>query len=88
MQVQHLRSLLPPGSSWSVCAAGRAQLPLNVLCLIEGGHVRTGLEDNLHLRRGERATNAQLVERVVRLARELDRPVATPAQARDILSLG
>lgn len=85
--VEHLRRLLPPGALWSVCAIGPAQLPLNAYCLLAGGHVRTGLEDNLWLRRGERATNALLVERVVRLARELERPVATPDQAREILGL-
>ncbi|CAA9527764.1 MAG: hypothetical protein AVDCRST_MAG79-654 [uncultured Thermoleophilia bacterium] len=86
-QVEHLRRLLPPDASWSVCAPGRRQLPLNVYCLIEGGHVRTGLEDNLHLAAGVRATNAELVARVVRLADELGRPVATPAQARELLRL-
>ncbi|MDQ3722735.1 MAG: 3-keto-5-aminohexanoate cleavage protein [Actinomycetota bacterium] len=49
--------------------------------------MRTGLEDNLWFRRGEHATNASLVERVVRLATELERPVATPAEARTILGL-
>ncbi len=87
-QVEHLRRLLPADAPWSVCAPGRHQLPLNVFCLIAGGHVRTGLEDNLHYARGERATNARLVERVVRLARELGRPVATPDQARELLALG
>ena len=86
-QVEHMRALLPPGAPWSVCAVGRSQLPMNAYCLIAGGHVRTGLEDNLHLARGVRATNAALVERVVRLAGELGRPVATPEQAREILSL-
>ncbi len=86
-QVEHLRGLLPEGTPWSVCAIGRAQLPLNAYCLLAGGHVRTGLEDNVWFRRGERATNAQLVERVVRLAAELERPVATPAQARELLGL-
>lgn len=85
--VEHLRRLAPPEAPWSVCAPGRAQLPLNTYCLIEGGHVRTGLEDNLYYARGERATNAQLVARIVRLARELGRPVATPEQARELLAL-
>ncbi|MEA2449602.1 MAG: 3-keto-5-aminohexanoate cleavage enzyme [Thermoleophilaceae bacterium] len=84
-QVEHMRRLLPEGARWSVCAAGQRQLPLNAYCILAGGHVRTGLEDNLWLRRGERATNAQLVERVVRIARELDRPVATPGEARELL---
>ncbi|MEA2271271.1 MAG: 3-keto-5-aminohexanoate cleavage enzyme [Solirubrobacteraceae bacterium] len=86
-QVQHMRRLLPADVPWSVCAAGRSQLPMNVYCLIAGGHVRTGLEDNLYYARGQRATNAQLVERVVRLAGELGRPVATPEQAREVLAL-
>jgi 3-keto-5-aminohexanoate cleavage enzyme len=86
-QVEHLRRLLPPDVPWSVCAPGRRQLPLNVYCLIEGGHVRTGLEDNLHLGPGVRATNPALVERIVRLAREIGRPVATPAEARVLLGL-
>jgi 3-keto-5-aminohexanoate cleavage enzyme len=85
--VQHLLRMLPPGTPWSVCAAGRRQLPMNLYCLIAGGHIRTGLEDNLWLGRGKRATNAQLVERVVRIAREYGREVATPEQAREVLAL-
>lgn len=86
-QVEHLRRLLPPGAQWSVAAIGAAQLPLNAYCLLAGGHVRTGLEDNLWFRRGERASNPQLVERAVRLAAELERPVATPDQARELLGV-
>jgi 3-keto-5-aminohexanoate cleavage enzyme len=85
--VEHLRRRLPPRALWSVCAAGRAQLPLGAYCILSGGHVRTGLEDNLWFRRGERATNAGLVARIVRLAGELERPVATPAEARAMLGL-
>ena len=87
-QVQHLRHMLPDGAQWSIAALGAAQLPLNAFCILAGGHVRTGLEDNLYYRKGERATNAGLVERVVRLAGELERPVATPDQAREILHVG
>jgi 3-keto-5-aminohexanoate cleavage enzyme len=86
-QVEHMRGLLPPGALWSVCAIGQAQLPLNAYCILAGGHVRTGLEDNLWYGRGDRATNARLVERVVRLAGELQRPVATPDEAREILEV-
>ncbi|MBW3607908.1 MAG: 3-keto-5-aminohexanoate cleavage protein [Actinobacteria bacterium] len=85
--VEHLRRMIPPDWPWSVCAIGRAQLPLNAYCILAGGHVRTGLEDNLWFRRGEAASNGALVERVVRIAAELDRPVATPAEARTILGL-
>jgi 3-keto-5-aminohexanoate cleavage enzyme len=87
-QVEHMRSLLPDGAQWSVCALGARQLPLNTHCIAQGGHVRTGKEDNLWYRKGERATNPQLVERIVRLAGELDREVATPDQAREILAVG
>jgi 3-keto-5-aminohexanoate cleavage enzyme len=83
--LEHLRALLPADTLWTVCAPGRHQLPVNLHCLAWGGHVRTGIEDNRFLRRGEPATNAQLVERVVALARLADRPVATPAQARELL---
>ena len=70
-------------STWSVIGIGRAQTPMAALALVMGGHVRVGLEDNIYYRKGEFATsNAQLVERVVRLAGELGRPVATPADAR------
>ena len=86
--VEHLRSLIPRDWPWAVCAIGHAQLALNAYCILAGGHVRTGLEDNLWLRRGERATNAALVERVVRIAGELERPVAGPDEARSILGIG
>jgi 3-keto-5-aminohexanoate cleavage enzyme len=53
-----------------------------------GGHVRVGFEDNLFYRRGELVkSNAQLVDRVVRIARELGREIATPAQAREMLGI-
>ncbi|HVF79545.1 MAG TPA: 3-keto-5-aminohexanoate cleavage protein [Solirubrobacteraceae bacterium] len=85
--VEHLRAMIPGDWPWSVCAIGRPQLALNTYCILAGGHVRTGLEDNLWLRRGERATNPALVERIVRIATELDRPIATPDEARAILGL-
>jgi 3-keto-5-aminohexanoate cleavage enzyme len=85
--VEHLLRMLPPGTPWSVCAAGRRQLAMNMYCLIAGGHVRTGLEDNLWYGRGRRATNAELVARIVRIAGEHGREVATPEQAREVLRL-
>lgn len=85
--VEHLRRMIPADWPWSVCAIGRAQLALNAYCILAGGHVRTGLEDNLWYARGERASNAMLVQRIVRLAGELQRPVASPEQARTILGV-
>jgi len=84
----HLVDSLPAGSLWSVCAVGGRQLSMNVLAIAIGGHARTGLEDNLYYRRGELArSNAQLVARLTRIARECGREPATPAEAREILGL-
>lgn len=86
-QLLNMVEMLPPEASWSVCAIGRAQLPINVAALAMGGYVRTGLEDNLYYRRGELATNEQLVARLARIAAEVGRPVVTPDEARGILGL-
>ncbi len=83
----HLSETIPPGSTWTVAGIGRWQLPMAVLAIVMGGHVRVGLEDNLYYRKGQLATNEQLVSRVVRIAAEVGRPVATPEEARQILGL-
>jgi 3-keto-5-aminohexanoate cleavage enzyme len=83
----HLVRQLPPGATWTVAGVGRHQLPMAALGVVLGGHVRVGLEDNIYYRKGELATNARLVERVVRIARELEREVATPDEARKMLGL-
>lgn len=84
----HMVESLPPGALWSVIGVGRGQLPMNAMAILMGGHVRTGLEDNIYYRRGELATsNAQLVERLARLIREFGREVASPDDARRILRL-
>jgi 3-keto-5-aminohexanoate cleavage enzyme len=71
-----------------VAGIGAAQLPLATLAIFLGGHVRVGFEDNVYYRKGELATsNAQLVARIARISVELDRPVATPNEARAILGL-
>lgn len=88
---QNLISMLyhaPSNSVISVAAIGPFQTLLATIAIVMGLHVRVGLEDNIYYRRGELAkSNAQLVERIVRIAKELDRPIATPAQAREILGL-
>jgi 3-keto-5-aminohexanoate cleavage enzyme len=87
-QLLHIVEMIPVGSHWSVCAIGRAQLPINVAAMAMGGHVRTGLEDNIYYHKGQLAdSNAQLVARLVRIAAEMGRPVATSSQARDMLGL-
>jgi 3-keto-5-aminohexanoate cleavage enzyme len=85
----HMVRCLPPGSTWSVAGIGRHQLTLATIALAMGGNVRVGFEDNIYYRKGQLAhSNSQLVARITRIAHELDRPVATPAQAREILQLG
>jgi 3-keto-5-aminohexanoate cleavage enzyme len=91
-QLVHLVEMLPTSNDapvhWSVCGIGRAQLPLAMAAMAMGGHVRTGLEDNVYYHRGELATsNAQLVARLVRIAGEMGRPLASPAQVRRLLAL-
>lgn len=84
----YLVEQLPPGATWTVAGIGAAELTLGAIAVALGGHVRVGFEDNVFYRKGELATgNAQLVERIARIARELDRPVATPDQARALLSM-
>src|SRR5712691_1578776 len=84
----HMIRCLPAGSTWSVAGIGRHQLTLGVIALAMGGHVRVGFEDNIYYRKGQLArSNAELVERIARIAHEIDRPVATPAQAREMLQL-
>jgi len=83
-----LKDRLRPGQTWTVAGVGRFQLPLSAHAMAMGGHVRVGIEDNIYFRKGELTkSNAQLVERAVRMAKELDRPVATADQAREILGL-
>lgn len=84
----HVADMIPAGSTWSVIGIGKAQLEMAMAAMVMGGHVRVGLEDNIYYRPGMLAeSNAQLVERVVRVAGELGRPVATAADARRLLGL-
>jgi 3-keto-5-aminohexanoate cleavage enzyme len=87
--VLHVVSLLPAGASWSATGIGRTHLPVTLSALALGGHVRTGFEDTIYYAKGRLATsNAELIARVSRIARETGREVATPDQAREILGIG
>jgi len=73
---------------WSVCVAGRQQMKLCTTALMMGGNARVGLEDNLYLEKGRLAkSNAEQVEKIIRIARELGILPATPEEARKILGL-
>ncbi|MDD3400208.1 MAG: 3-keto-5-aminohexanoate cleavage protein [Eubacteriales bacterium] len=79
---------LPKDCTWGVTGIGRAAFPMATMAILLGGHVRVGLEDNLYLAKGVLAkSNGELVEKVVRIAKELGREIATPAEARAILGL-
>jgi 3-keto-5-aminohexanoate cleavage enzyme len=84
----HMVRCIPQGSTWTVAGIGRNQLPMALAAVIMGGHARVGFEDNLYYSKGVLAkSNGELVERIARLARELGREVATPDEARKILSI-
>ncbi|RJP28645.1 MAG: 3-keto-5-aminohexanoate cleavage protein [Actinobacteria bacterium] len=79
---------LPPQSLFFVIGIGYYQLPMNTISILLGGHVRVGLEDNVYFSKGRKMqSNAEAVARIARIARELNREVATPAQAREMLGI-
>jgi 3-keto-5-aminohexanoate cleavage enzyme len=85
----YLVSSLPPGSIWSATGIGRFQIQINTAAILMGGHVRVGIEDSIFYNypTKELATNKRLVERIVRISRELNREIATPSEARKMLGL-
>lgn len=83
-----MRESIPADSTFTVSGIGRSQFPIAVLGIISGGHVRVGFEDNIYLSKGVPAkSNGELVQKTVRLASELGRGIASPAEARKILRL-
>ncbi|MFJ8189446.1 3-keto-5-aminohexanoate cleavage protein [Streptomyces sp. NPDC096094] len=85
--LQSMVNMLPDGARWASFALGRMQMPWVAQSILLGGHVRVGLEDNLYLGKGNKATNAQLVERAVTLTESIGARVATPDEARATLGL-
>ena len=84
-----VRTLLPADCTWSVAGIGRFELPLAERAIALGGHVRVGLEDNVYLSKGILAKGSyELVQAVATLAQQARRPLATVAQARQMLHLG
>ncbi len=82
----HMIRLIRPEDSWAVAGVGRYETPLAVMAVVMGGHLRVGFEDNIYYHKGELAkSNAQLVERIVRIAKEVGREIATPDDVRKIL---
>lgn len=83
-----LANKIPAGSTWTATGIGRSAFTLAAPAIVMGGHVRVGFEDNLYISKGVLAkSNGELVAKVVRIAKELGREIATPAEARKILNL-
>jgi 3-keto-5-aminohexanoate cleavage enzyme len=85
--LQSMIDFLPEDTIFNCTAVGSAQLSLTTMAMLLGGCVRVGLEDNIYYGKAQLATNAQLVARTVRIARELGKEPATPDEARQILGL-
>lgn len=84
----HMHRCIPQGAPWSVCATGLSEWPMVTMGMLLGGNVRVGFEDNIYLSKGVQAkSNAEMVEKTVRIAKELDREIATPDEARALLKL-
>jgi len=83
-----LKDSIPPGSTYSVAGIGRFEFPLAETAILNGGHVRVGLEDNIFLEKGVLAkSNGELVRKVAEMAHRHQREIATPAEARAILGM-
>lgn len=79
---------IPPGSTWTATGIGRYSDAMTVGAIVMGGHVRVGFEDNVYLKKGQlAASNGELVAKAAELARLLNRDIATPDEARRILSI-
>ena len=79
---------IPAGSTWTVTGVGRSAFPMAAAAIALGGNVRVGFEDNIYLSKGVKASsNGELVAKVVRIAKELGREIATSDEARAILGL-
>ena len=84
----HLCEMIPEDATWSVIGVGRTHLPMSMMALCMGGHIRVGMEDNIYYRQDQLVRkNAQFVKRIARIAEEYGREIATPDEAREILSL-
>ena len=82
-----MKNLLPINANWSAFGISRFEFSIVAQSAGQGGNCRVGLEDNLYLDKGEFASNVQLVERAVRIIREIGREPATPAQAAERLGI-
>jgi 3-keto-5-aminohexanoate cleavage enzyme len=83
-----LVNAIPAGSTWTATGIGRHAFTLAAAAIAMGGNVRVGFEDSVYLEKGVLAkSNGEMVAKVVRIAKEMGREIATSAEAREILGL-
>lgn len=87
--LSYLVSKLPKNSVWAAAGIGQFQLPINMAAVVMGGNVRVGLEDSIHYDYAKKrlATNLELVQRIARIAKEINRSIATPEEAHLMVGL-
>jgi len=86
--LSYISESIPAGSTWTAAGIGKHEFTMAAAAIVMGGHVRVGFEDNVFISKGKIAkSNGELVEKVVKLAEELGREIATPDEARAILGL-
>ena len=78
---------MPEGSHWSGFAISKMEMPYVAQTVLLGGNVRVGLEDNLYLKKGVLASNAQLVEKAIRIITDMGATTLTPEETRQKLQL-
>lgn len=83
-----MKESIPEGSTFTVSGIGKNEFTMAAMAIVSGGHVRVGFEDNVYISKGILAkSNGELVQKVVRLSKELGRDIAFPKEAREILGL-
>jgi len=86
--LMHLVDLLPNDSIFSVLGIGPVEFQATTLSILLGGNVRVGFEDNIYIKKGKLAeSNAESVAKIVRIARELGREIASPGETREVLGI-
>lgn len=85
--ISYMKSRIPENAHWAAFGIGRMQFPIAAESILQGGHIRVGLEDNLYLEKGVLASNEQLVDQAVNIIQTLGSNVMTPKEARKFLNL-
>ena len=85
--MKNMADMLPPGAVWAGFGISAMEMPMVAQAILLGGHARVGLEDNLYLERGVFATNAELVEKAIKIVELMGARAVTPAEARTTLGL-